>query len=375
MGQDLYFSRARGHTVLRKIRLAVLLGISLLPPLLQRWAYALLFGARFGRGVRIGVFSFIDCQKIELGNFVNIGRNVRIVAKSVQLQGECRIGPGVRITVNRLVMAWRAIIDESVVVAGEHLDSRSLLVMGMHSWVFPQCVVDVRRQVMMGRNVGVGGRSLLFTHGYWLSKVQGFPTSYAPVRLGNDVWIPWNCFIMPGVEIGNRVVVGACSLVTRSVPDDALVAGVPAKVVRERSARVLTEPEQIAVATELVDEYLASTSPASTRTGDGAEFLWSEGGQKTFAVTATLETACARYQRTDNLKLILVLGEISESAVALSTLPLCSLATGITTPEALLDSGALDLLRWSRRVGVRSYHADEWIESERLLEEFRPGQH
>ncbi|MCH3987254.1 MAG: sugar O-acetyltransferase [Lachnospiraceae bacterium] len=53
-----------------------------------------------------------------------------------------------------------------------------------------------------------------------------------PVKIGNDVWIGGNVTILPGVTIGNNVVVAAGAVVTKDVPDNTLVGGVPAKVIK-----------------------------------------------------------------------------------------------------------------------------------------------
>lgn len=53
------------------------------------------------------------------------------------------------------------------------------------------------------------------------------------VRIGNDVWIGANVTILPGVTIGNNVVVAAGAVVTKDVPDNVLVGGLPAKVIKE----------------------------------------------------------------------------------------------------------------------------------------------
>lgn len=54
-----------------------------------------------------------------------------------------------------------------------------------------------------------------------------------PVTIGNDVWIGGNCTILPGVTIGNNVVVAAGAVVSHDIPDNSLVAGVPAKIIKK----------------------------------------------------------------------------------------------------------------------------------------------
>ena len=54
-----------------------------------------------------------------------------------------------------------------------------------------------------------------------------------PVTIGNDVWIGGNVTILPGVKIGNNVVVAAGAVVTKDVPDNCVVGGVPARFIKE----------------------------------------------------------------------------------------------------------------------------------------------
>lgn len=53
-----------------------------------------------------------------------------------------------------------------------------------------------------------------------------------PVHIGNDVWIGANVVILPGVTIGNNVVIGAGSVVTHDIPDNCVAMGTPCRVVR-----------------------------------------------------------------------------------------------------------------------------------------------
>ena len=62
---------------------------------------------------------------------------------------------------------------------------------------------------------------------------QGVSTK--PVVIGDDVWIGANAVILPGVTIGRHVVVAAGAVVTKDVPDNCVVGGVPAKVIKKLS--------------------------------------------------------------------------------------------------------------------------------------------
>lgn len=53
-----------------------------------------------------------------------------------------------------------------------------------------------------------------------------------PISIGSDIWIGGNCTILGGVTIGSNVVVAAGAVVTKNVPDNCVVAGVPARVIK-----------------------------------------------------------------------------------------------------------------------------------------------
>ena len=60
---------------------------------------------------------------------------------------------------------------------------------------------------------------------------QGVSTK--PVVIGNDIWVGANAVILPGITIGDHSVIAAGAIVTKDVPPHSLVAGVPAKVIKQ----------------------------------------------------------------------------------------------------------------------------------------------
>jgi len=214
-----------------------------------------LTGSKIGKRVKIGFGTVILANKIEIGDNSVIGNLCRIKVHTLSLGKYVSIGNFVKISVNKIRMDSRVTVSSTVHIEGDSNDERSVIKLGMHSWIFQHCYINVDRQVTLGRNVGVGGGTYLFTHGHWLSKLDGFPVNYGSVSIDDNVWIPWDCFIMPGVKIGKKVVVGARSLINKDVPENALVAGIPAKIVKDISYRRVDLDEKIKIIKESIQDF------------------------------------------------------------------------------------------------------------------------
>lgn len=196
---------------------------------------------------------------MSLRSIVNAGEGVTVhptaeIEGSVHLGEHVAIGANVRIRMcgGPLVIGAYSTIHENVVIEGRDIE------IGQEAWILPGTIIgggscferqsslraghflhmgrdsliNTARPVTIGDEVGLGTGTKLYTHGAYLSALDGFPVAFAPVTIGDRVWLP-GAVVNPGVTIGSDVVVGVGSVVTRDIPAGSLAGGIPAKVLRE----------------------------------------------------------------------------------------------------------------------------------------------
>jgi hypothetical protein len=115
---------------------------------------------------------------------------------------------------------------------GSCFEKRSKLLAGYWCHLGLRSFVNTAESVTIGNEVGIGGDSKLYTHGAYLDVLNGFPTQWGPIKIGSHVWMPLGT-INPGVTIGDNVVIGSHSLVTKDIPSGSLAMGIPCRVVKE----------------------------------------------------------------------------------------------------------------------------------------------
>lgn len=108
--------------------------------------------------------------------------------------------------------------------AGENLNIYGDVLWGSEPWI-----------ITLGNNVHLTNNTTFITHDGGTLIFRRFQKDLEitkPITIGNDVYIGTNTTILPGVKIGNNVVVGACSVITKDIPDNSVVAGNPARVIK-----------------------------------------------------------------------------------------------------------------------------------------------
>lgn len=98
------------------------------------------------------------------------------------------------------------------------------------------CLLDGRKHdIRTGKDVSIGPEAAILTLGHDPNSAS-FEDRGAPVVIGDRVWIAYRAVVLPGVTIGEGAVVAAGAVVTKDVPPFSVVAGNPARVVRQRNS-------------------------------------------------------------------------------------------------------------------------------------------
>lgn len=125
----------------------------------------------------------------------------------------------------------------------EHRGDQSFspsLVIGNNVTMEDYCHIGCINSVVIGNNVMMGSKVLITDHLHGEASVndigaipQNRPLTFKSIKIGNDVWIGDGVCIMPGVTLGDNVIVGANSVVTHNFPDRTVIAGCPARIIKE----------------------------------------------------------------------------------------------------------------------------------------------
>lgn len=112
------------------------------------------------------------------------------------------------------------------------------LQIGDNSGVGMNCRLNGR--IHIGKDVMMGPECIMYSYSHAHNRIdipmcqQGFEKETA-IIIGDDVWLGARVIILPHVTIGNHTIVGAGAVVTKNIPDYAIVGGNPARVIRMRN--------------------------------------------------------------------------------------------------------------------------------------------
>lgn len=195
---------------------------------------------KMDKGARIKPFSVIN------SNELTIGRNGIVSSFVIVKCGKIVLGENSKISPFAIIMA--------------DLGKDSVFTLGNHSQVFPFCWIEPGQGVHIGNDTGIGGHTLIFTHGSWSDYLRGGPVKHAPVIIGDHVWLPWRVFVMPGVHVKSDTIIAGGSVLTQGTEDEGgLYGGMPAKLLKKNIIHDLNKEQREERAKEIVKHFNISS--------------------------------------------------------------------------------------------------------------------
>lgn len=189
-------------------------------------------------------------KESSLARDCSIGRKARILRS--EIGPKCEIGKRVRIKSSRLE-------GFNVIASAVRMENVSV---GFYSYFASASSLT---EIAIGKFCSIGPRVMNHLGNHPTKKfVSSHPSFYAPdsptktfvterhfsdygqsITVGSDVWLGAESLLMDGITVGNGAIIGARSVVTKDVPPYAIVAGVPARIIRyrfdEESVKLLEE--------------------------------------------------------------------------------------------------------------------------------------
>jgi carbonic anhydrase/acetyltransferase-like protein (isoleucine patch superfamily) len=219
----------------RRLRLAALGGIGLLPGFLKKPLYRALFGYKIGRDVQIGLV-LLDAAVVDLGEGTRIGHLNVVTRVGTFVTGRhVRVGPlnivrgGQRVTLGDYASVMRLNVLNAIPDHDCTTEPQSVLEVGAGAVIVSGHRIDFTDRVTIGRNVIVGGRNSSF----WTHSRQ----QTAPIAIGDFCYVGSEVRLAPGATLPERCILALGSVLSGSIDTPgSLVGGVPARVIRALGA-------------------------------------------------------------------------------------------------------------------------------------------
>ena len=217
-----------------------------------------------------------DVKELILERNVKIEEGVSFKGRKLVIREGAILRSGTRIDVSEYLEIGRdSIVGEDNIIRGRDIrigrefysnhdaeiggggcfERTSKLTIGYWFHLGSYSIVNTAMEVKIGNEVGMGRFTNVYTHGAYQPALDGFPVDFGSITIGSNVWMP-GATILPNVTIGDNVVIGVGSLVSKDIPSGCLAAGVPCKVIRDNCyPRELPIEEKLRIIEHINDNW------------------------------------------------------------------------------------------------------------------------
>lgn len=236
-----------------------------------------------GKNVKFGNDVTLVGDSINIGNDSVIGNNCDIRASEILINNKCDIQNNNKILVaekfvlgtasrlcSRIEITCRYfeagqfffLGHESTVGYGGTLESTAKVFIGNNVALGPHNILNANCSIKLNNSVGSGSYVTFWTHGFHFghSILDGYSASFEDIEVDENVWLGYHVTLLPGISIGKNTIVASGSVVTKKLPKDSLVGGVPARVIKPLSNAKKTYKESVKVISDVIIKWLHELS-------------------------------------------------------------------------------------------------------------------
>ena len=215
-----------------------------------------------GDNVEIHKTAKIHKDAVIKGEIIKIGKNVEIemgfnsiCAKKLVIQDNTRIKGNTRFFCRELEIGEHNFIF-SINIEGSMNSINSRVKIGDQNLIMQNTRINCNEKVTIGSDVGIGQYVDIWAHGSFMNVLNGYPYICKPVTIGNHVWLTARSTVLPGVNIGNNIVILNNSVVNRNIPDGSLCGGIPIKIIKKNYFPIkLSQSDIDKIVNKAIQEY------------------------------------------------------------------------------------------------------------------------
>jgi acetyltransferase-like isoleucine patch superfamily enzyme len=174
--------------------------------------------------------------KIYLKRRVNLGKKIRVIGKPIIINKG-----SIKIRNNTQLISSSKFYGEGIFPVSLYTINKNAKIEIGNNCTLQGTSIRCYNNIKIGNNVVFAANTKIVDHDHNIDpkkrNLQPFPSK--PIEIKDNVWIGYNVMILRGISIGKNSVIGAGSVVTKSIPDNVVAAGTPAKVIKKYNSPLM----------------------------------------------------------------------------------------------------------------------------------------
>jgi len=199
----------------------------------------------------------IKSSNMEIGNYVNIHPDVEILCPNLKIGNNVYIGKGSKISCEYLEIGDDNFFQGDVWIEGALDSLENRVKIGSRNLICQGTRINSNYSVEIGSHVGIGQNVRIWSHGYFLDRLKGYPYNNGPIKIGNNVWLTEGSVVLPNTTIGNDVIIANNTLINKDIPSGCFAAGQPVEIKKENIYPInLSYTEKRRIIEDVVEKYI-----------------------------------------------------------------------------------------------------------------------